>query len=80
MTRDLNLSGHFHRKGHQDCLECNMGNEEKPLIEQYKVLRTVKFTSERRAMTVVVQDQENKIFVFTKGAKESIFPKLSRYN
>jgi len=57
-----------------------MGNEEEPLIEQYKVLRTVKFTSERRAMTVVVQDQENKIFVFTKGAKESIFPKLSRYN
>jgi phospholipid-transporting ATPase len=43
--------------------------------EQLRVLYELPFTSERKMMSVVVQDREDKIFIFSKGADSVIIPK-----
>ena len=40
--------------------------------KKYCVLKFFPFTSDRKASSVVVQDEEGKIFVFVKGADSSL--------
>lgn len=45
--------------------------------ETYKIIKTIEFDSDRKMMTVVVQDISNsKIFAFSKGADATILKKL----
>ena len=46
-------------------------------VVEYTILRVIDFTSARKAMTVVAQRNDGKVFVFTKGADSSIIPKLA---
>ena len=39
---------------------------------KFRVLKYFAFTSERKASSVVVQDEENRLFVFVKGADSSM--------
>ena len=47
---------------------------ESNVLKHYKLLNIVEFTSERKRMTVIVQDQGGKIEVITKGADTILFP------
>ena len=46
-------------------------------VEIYKVLKKIEFTSDRKMMTVVLQNvQTNKVYVYTKGADEVMVKKI----
>lgn len=46
--------------------------------EEWEMLRTFEFTSERKAMSVIVRDKKTKrVFVHVKGADSSILPKVT---
>jgi len=40
----------------------------------YKIIRIIKFTSERRMMSIIVEDSAGKLLVFSKGADSAILP------
>jgi magnesium-transporting ATPase (P-type) len=47
-------------------------------MEEWELLRTFEFTSERKAMSVIVRDKKTKrVFVHVKGADSSILPKVT---
>lgn len=45
--------------------------------EQFEMLRMFDFTSERKAMSVIVRDANGKVWAFVKGADSSILPMIS---
>jgi magnesium-transporting ATPase (P-type) len=46
--------------------------------EEWELLRTFEFTSERKAMSVIVRDKKTKrVFAHVKGADSSILPKVT---
>ena len=45
---------------------------------QYKLLNILEFTSDRKRMSVIVEDQEGKIMLLTKGADSIIQARLSK--
>ncbi|KAL8139844.1 hypothetical protein V2J09_005865 [Rumex salicifolius] len=53
-------------------------NYEKPVEREYKILNLLEFTSKRKRMSVIVRDEEGKIFLFCKGADSIIFDRLSK--
>ena len=42
------------------------------LLEQYKVLKTFKFTSERKCSSVVVRAPDGQVYVYVKGSEIAI--------
>lgn len=47
-------------------------------VKEYRLLQKLEFTSDRKKMTVIVQDLESGfVFLFTKGADLAIFDRLS---
>lgn len=51
--------------------------EIKGTLKQFKIIRIIPFTSERRMMSVVVEREDGSICVFTKGADSSVIPLCS---
>jgi magnesium-transporting ATPase (P-type) len=51
--------------------------EENNVKVEYKLIRLIKFTSERRMMSMVVEDSAGKLFVFSKGADSAILPLIA---
>eukprot|EP01080_Neovahlkampfia_damariscottae_P006577 gene6577-10740_t len=49
------------------------GNE-----EEFEILDTLDFTSERKRMSIIVKDKNEKIFLFIKGADSAITPLLEK--
>ena len=44
---------------------------------EFKVLKTFKFTSERKMMSVLVRRMsDNKLILYTKGADSSVLPRI----
>lgn len=56
----------------------NRVQSKEPIEEKYELIRTFEFTSERKAMSVIVKNvATNKLYVFVKGADSSIIPKVT---
>lgn len=53
-------------------------NSGEPVEKEYKILNVLDFTSKRKRMSVIVQDQEGQILLLCKGADSIIFDRLSR--
>lgn len=51
---------------------------DKPTEREYKILNLLDFTSKRKRMSVIVQDEEGHIMLFCKGADSIIFDRLSK--
>src|SRR5690625_784785 len=47
--------------------------------EKYKVIKEIPFDSDRKRMSVVVEDENKKRFLITKGAPEILLPRSSYY-
>jgi len=45
--------------------------------EQFELLRMFDFTSERKAMSVIVRDASGKVWAYVKGADSSIMPMIT---
>ncbi|KAK0597902.1 hypothetical protein LWI29_029634 [Acer saccharum] len=50
----------------------------KPVERELKILNLLDFTSKRKRMSVIVQDENGEIFLFCKGADSIIFDRLSK--
>ena len=50
----------------------------KPVEREFKILNLLDFTSKRKRMSVIVQDENGEIFLFCKGADSIIFDRLSK--
>ena len=73
MTRDSGL-GYFTDRDSTHVRMMLDGKE-----EEFELLRTFKFTSDRKAMSVVIKDPvTGKVYAFVKGADSSIFPLCKR--
>ncbi|KAK9705036.1 hypothetical protein RND81_07G028600 [Saponaria officinalis] len=46
---------------------------------EYRVLSILEFNSARKRMSVIVQNNDGKIFLLSKGADSVMFPRLARY-
>uniref|UniRef100_T1J4S5 Phospholipid-transporting ATPase n=1 Tax=Strigamia maritima TaxID=126957 RepID=T1J4S5_STRMM len=46
-------------------------------VRSYKCLQVLEFTSNRRSMSVIVKDEHDKIYLFTKGAESTLLKKCS---
>ncbi|XP_057455150.1 probable phospholipid-transporting ATPase 4 isoform X2 [Lotus japonicus] len=54
-------------------------SESEQVVErEYKLLNLLDFTSKRKRMSVIVRDEEGKIFLLCKGADSIIFDRLSK--
>ncbi|KAK4751216.1 hypothetical protein SAY87_004698 [Trapa incisa] len=51
----------------------------KPIQREYKILNLLDFTSKRKRMSVILQDEEGQIFVLCKGADSIIFERLAKH-
>lgn len=51
---------------------------EEPVDREYKLLNLLDFTSKRKRMSVIVQDEDGQIFLMCKGADSIIFDRLSK--
>ena len=45
-------------------------------VETWKILAEIPFTSERKKMTIIAENPEGKVFVFSKGADMAILPMI----
>ena len=50
--------------------------EYKSEIYKYKLLETLEFTSERKRQSVIVQDQDQTIYLYCKGADSTLKNKI----
>ncbi|KAH7865566.1 hypothetical protein Vadar_008338 [Vaccinium darrowii] len=50
----------------------------KPIQRKYKILNLLDFTSKRKRMSVIVQDNTGQLLLFCKGADSIIFDRLSK--
>ncbi|CAN1837058.1 Probable phospholipid-transporting ATPase 4 [Linum perenne] len=50
----------------------------KVIEREYKILNLLEFTSKRKRMTVIVQDEDGQILVLSKGADSIIFERLAK--
>ncbi|CAN0906826.1 Probable phospholipid-transporting ATPase 4 [Linum grandiflorum] len=50
----------------------------KVIVREYKLLNLLEFTSKRKRMSVIVQDEDGQILVMSKGADSIIFDRLSK--
>lgn len=48
-----------------------------PIEREYKILNLLEFSSKRKRMSVIVQDEDGQILLFCKGADSIIFDRLS---
>ena len=48
------------------------------VITEFKILHCFDYTSERKRMSIIVQDKMGKIFMFSKGADNFIFPRITK--
>jgi magnesium-transporting ATPase (P-type) len=56
-----------------DHIEIKVGSgKDEENTESYKIVKLHEFTNERKMMSIVVQDQNGKHFIFAKGADTSI--------
>ncbi|KAG7992222.1 hypothetical protein I3843_02G117000 [Carya illinoinensis] len=53
-------------------------NSKQPVEREYKLLNLLEFTSKRKRMSVIVQDEEGQILLLCKGADSIIFDRLSK--
>ena len=71
MCRDSNIA-HFIKR-EQDLLKIQVKNDP----EEYKIIRTIEFTSDRKMMSVIVKRlKDGKYINFVKGADMAIVPRL----
>ena len=75
MARDTGISSFITRDAESVHIDIN---HEK---EQYEVITTFPFTSERKAMSIVLKHptKENTALCFVKGADSSVFPMCLNY-
>lgn len=45
---------------------------------KYKLLNIIEFTSARKRMSVIIRDDDGKIFIMCKGADNILIPKLKK--
>ncbi|KAK9142307.1 hypothetical protein Syun_011707 [Stephania yunnanensis] len=53
-------------------------SHQNPVEREFKVLNLMEFNSKRKRMSVIIQDEEGKIFLLCKGADSIIFDRLSK--
>ncbi|KAI8556047.1 hypothetical protein RHMOL_Rhmol05G0222300 [Rhododendron molle] len=53
-------------------------SSKKPIERGYKILNLLDFTSKRKRMSVIVQDEDGQLLLFCKGADSIIFDRLSK--
>lgn len=53
-------------------------NSGQPVEREYKILNVLDFTSKRKRMSVIMQDEEGQILLLCKGADSIIFDRLSK--
>ncbi len=54
--------------------------KEQESIKKYKILEKIKFTSKRKRMSIIVEDTNGDIWIYTKGADDVIKPDLKDQN
>ncbi|KAF7135532.1 hypothetical protein RHSIM_Rhsim08G0235400 [Rhododendron simsii] len=53
-------------------------SSKEPIKRGYKILNLLDFTSKRKRMSVIAQDEDGQLFLFCKGADSIIFDRLSK--
>ena len=62
----------------QKLINLNYGSTK--IQKTFKVLQVIEFTSFRKCMSIIIQDEEDRIIMFSKGADTVIMSKLHKYN
>lgn len=71
MARDLKYMGFFSTRSSESISVSYDEAATKPLVS-YEILKTFPFTSERKAMSVVIKRPDGRKYVYTKGADSSL--------
>lgn len=76
MTKNLQTHGFFKRRTKEAIYVTTVSGQE----EEYKILKLFPFTSERKAMSILVEDPRGKMLLFTKGADSSLLKMSNGHN